>query len=271
MGRPSSDAVRVSPAEWPGGPDGVLVLHGFTGSPHSVRPFAENFADAGFAVDMPLLPGHGTTVHDMSTRTWGEWVRAVDEAYWRLRSRCEKIAVAGLSMGGSLALHLAARRPVHGVVLVNPGVVAPMKGMSWARWVAHVVPTVRGVGDDIAKPGITEGAYPETPLKGAAQLHELLKEVRRVLPAVTAPVQIYRSLTDHVVSDASHEYLMEHLRPEPELVPLANSYHVATLDYDAPKIFHGSLEFLTRCGLRASGTVAEPDPTTTHNALGRTS
>ncbi|MGK4186623.1 alpha/beta fold hydrolase [Kocuria koreensis] len=260
-GRGYSGDVDVSPAQWDGGPDGVLVLHGFTGSPHSVRPLAANFAEAGLAVEMPLLPGHGTTVHDMSTRTWREWTQAVDEAYWNLRSRAEKVAVAGLSMGGALALHLAARRSVEAVVLVNPGVVDPVKGMAWARWLAYAIPKIRGVGDDIAKPGVTEGSYPQAPLRGAAQLHELFKETRRVLPAVTAPVQIYRSLVDHVVSDASHEYLMTHLVPEPELVPLPSSYHVATLDHDAPTIFRGSLAFLDRCGLRLPVHDSSPLPT----------
>ncbi|WP_165168405.1 alpha/beta hydrolase [Rothia uropygialis] len=271
VGRGYSGDVDVSPAQWMGGPDGVLVLHGFTGSPHSVRPLAQHLADTGFSVEMPLLPGHGTTVHDMSTRTWREWVQAVDEAYWNLRSRCEKVAVAGLSMGGALALHLAARRSVEGIVLVNPGVVDPQKGMSLARWLAYAIPTIRGVGDDIAKPGNTEGAYAQAPLKGAAQLHLLFKETRRVLPAVTVPVQIYRSLVDHVVSDASHEYLMAHLPSEPDLVPLSSSYHVATLDYDAPKIFNGSVEFFARCGLRTSGSASRPDSVTTRDASGRTS
>ncbi|WP_085529629.1 alpha/beta hydrolase [Kocuria massiliensis] len=243
-------SVDTSAGSWEGGPDGVLVLHGFTGSPHSVRPWAESFAAAGLAVEMPLLPGHGTTVDDMSTRTWHEWAQAVDDAYWRLKSRTERIAVAGLSMGGALALHVAARRTVDAVVLVNPGVMDPMKLMPVARWLAPLIPTVKGVGDDIARPGVTEGSYPEAPLKGAAQLHQLMKEARKVLPAVTAPVRIYRSLTDHVVTDASHEYLVAHLRPEPELIRLSSSYHVATLDYDAPTIFSGSLDFLASHGFR---------------------
>ncbi|WP_051687557.1 alpha/beta hydrolase [Curtobacterium sp. S6] len=266
-GDPSADA---SPGRWAGGPDGVLVLHGFTGSPHSVRPWAETFARAGLAVEMPLLPGHGTTVADMSTRTWQEWAEAVDQAYWRLRKTSERVAVAGLSMGGALALLLAARRRVDAILLVNPGVVDPMGLMPIARWLAPLLPAVKGVGDDIARPGVSEGAYPEAPLKGAAQLHLLMKQARKVLPAVTAPVRIYRSLTDHVVTDASHEYLMAHLRPEPELVPLPSSYHVATLDHDAQTIMSGSLEFLASHGFRIEDA-PEKAPECPEHAAGRNS
>ena len=107
-----------------GGPVGVLVLHGFTGSPRSMRPWAEHLAEAGFTVDLPRLPGHGTTWKDMQVTRWDDWYAEADRSLTALRERCATTFVVGLSMGGSLSLRLAEKRPddVAGLVLVNPAV-----------------------------------------------------------------------------------------------------------------------------------------------------
>src|ERR1700712_3276414 len=100
---------------------GVLVLHGFTGNPQSMRPLAEAFAAAGLTVALPLLPGHGTQVEDMLPTGWDDWSIAAEEAYAELADRCSRVVVAGLSMGGTLAAWLGTRHPeIAGLVLVNP-------------------------------------------------------------------------------------------------------------------------------------------------------
>src|SRR5580704_7049564 len=93
---------------FPGGPVGVLVLHGFTGNPTSMRALAEALAEAGYAVELPRLPGHGTAVEDMLPTRWVDWSGAAEAAFADLAGRCAKVAVAGLSMGGTLAAWLAA-------------------------------------------------------------------------------------------------------------------------------------------------------------------
>src|SRR5262245_5229883 len=104
-----------------GGPAGALCIHGFTGSPSSMRGLADAFAAAGFSVELPRLPGHGTTVEDMITTGWADWTGEVEAAYRRLAARTEAIVVVGLSMGGSLTLWTAAQHPeVAGIVCVNP-------------------------------------------------------------------------------------------------------------------------------------------------------
>src|SRR5688500_12504517 len=109
-----------------GGQAGVLVLHGFTGNPQSMRGLAQAFADAGFTVEMPLLPGHGTVVADMIPTRWEDWSGAAEAAYADLASRCEKVVVAGLSMGGTITCWLAANHPeIAGIVVVNPAVEPP--------------------------------------------------------------------------------------------------------------------------------------------------
>lgn len=253
--------VDASPGRWEGEAGAVLVLHGFTGSPQSMRPWAQTLAHAGYAVEMPLLPGHGTSVADMAECTWKQWTEAVDAAYWCLRRQHRQVAVVGLSMGGTLALHLAARREVAAVCVVNPALAPPLPFMAWAGALARVLPSVPGVRDDIAAPGIAEGAYACLPVAAAAQLHRLIRETARSLPAVTAPVQLFRSATDHVVPDSSVRALLRGLPQPPEVHRLTRSYHVATLDHDAPLIFSESLAFLERQGLPAAPGPAAPDST----------
>src|ERR1022692_1941288 len=94
-----------------GGSHGVLVLHGFTGNPQSMRPLAEAAAAAGFTVEMPLLPGHGTAIEDMVPTRFEDWSLAAESAYHDMAARCDKVIVSGLSMGGTLACWLAVRHP----------------------------------------------------------------------------------------------------------------------------------------------------------------
>src|SRR5215475_336047 len=105
-----------------GSPTGVLLCHGFTGSPQSLRPWAEYLSEAGLSVSLPRLPGHGTTWQEMSRTRWEDWFAEVNRAFDELQSRTDEIFVMGLSMGGCLALRLAEihRPAIRGLVLVNP-------------------------------------------------------------------------------------------------------------------------------------------------------
>src|SRR5580704_6208840 len=85
---------------------GALVLHGFTGNPQSMRGLALALADAGFTVEMPLLPGHGTRIEDMLETRWEDWSAAAEVAYTELAARSDGVVVVGLSMGGTLSVWL---------------------------------------------------------------------------------------------------------------------------------------------------------------------
>ena len=137
-----------------GGPGGVLVLHGFTGNPQSMRPLAQALADAGFTVDLPLLPGHGTAVEDMVPTRWADYAQAAESALAALAGRSEQVALAGLSMGGTLACLLAERHAeVRGIAVVNPFVDPPAESFrDVMRGVLEQgTELFPGVGSDIAK------------------------------------------------------------------------------------------------------------------------
>jgi len=237
----------AEPYSHAGGPTGVLLCHGFTGSPQSLRPWAEFLAKAGLTVSLPRLPGHGTTWQEMARTRWEDWYAEVDRAFDEMRASTEEIFVMGLSMGGCLALRLAELQgpAVSGLVLVNPSVTAETKLFIVAPVMKLVVPSLKGVANDIKKPGVTELGYDRVPTKAAATLPGLWKVTTQHLDQVTQPVLVYKSTTDHVVGPANVEILRRSLpASQLEVRECPNSYHVATLDNDADVIFAGSLEFV---------------------------
>ena len=227
------------------GPVSVLFCHGFTGSPRSLRRWAEVTAEAGYRVALPRLPGHGTSWQELDSTDWRDWYHCVDREYNALAAVSEKVFVAGLSMGGALALRLAEHhRDVAGLILVNPAVLAYPKDRP-AGLLSKFVRSVRAIGSDIALPGNDELAYERTPLRATHSMMRMWVDVRACLDLVTCPTIVFRSAVDHVVPAASTQFILNHISGE-DLAEhvLPRRYHVATMDYDADQIFAGTLEFI---------------------------
>lgn len=225
----------------------VLLCHGFTGTPASLRGWGEHLAEAGFTVRCPRLPGHGTTWQECNRTRWTDWYGCVRREFADLEKQCESVFVFGLSMGGTLALRLAEdlADAVAGLVLVNPSVLTLRQGAKLLPLLGGMVPSVKGIAGDIAKPGVTELAYHRTPVRAAASLAELWTLVRRDLPTVTQPLLLLRSAVDHVVEPVNARVIADNVRSTTfDEIVLPNSYHVATLDHDAPLIFRRSVEFV---------------------------
>ncbi|MFD0774562.1 alpha/beta hydrolase [Streptomonospora algeriensis] len=240
-----------------GGGTGVLLCHGFTGSPHSMRPWAQHLADAGLTVDLPLLPGHGTSWQEMATTTSAQWLAEVEAALLRLHGLCGTVFAMGLSMGGCLALRLAELHPdkVRGVVVVNPSLAVENPLLPVARLLAPLVPSTPAVGNDVKKPGVSEGAYARVPTAAAATLPSLWRATKRDMPAITAPILAYRSPEDRVVGPRSLRILTSRaVNAQLRVHSLDNSYHVATLDHDASTVFEGSLAFVREHSTSGEGT-----------------
>ncbi|MBV1780448.1 alpha/beta fold hydrolase [Paeniglutamicibacter sp. ABSL32-1] len=223
----------------------VLVLHGFTAGPAGLLPWARAFAGAGYTVSLPLLPGHGTRWQDLAATKHTEIIDAVRREHAALAATHSRVFVAGLSMGGALALHLASTHAVAGLALVNPGLTLASPLAPFTGVLRHLSPTVAAIANDIAKPGGDEHAYDRTPVAGVHELRKLFRDTIRRLPQVTAPVVVFRSDTDHVVPESSLEALRAGLDAgvHLEVNRLTRSLHVATLDYEAEKIFARSIEF----------------------------
>ena len=156
------------------------MLHGFTGNPQSMRGLALALADAGFTVEMPLLPGHGTDISDMLPTRWKDWSEAAETAYDELAARSDSVVVVGLSMGGMLSVWLAQRHPeIAAIVVVNP-LIAPPDADTLTlveSMIENGDEVAPGIGSDIAMEGAVESAYPGLPLRAALSLFAAASEV----------------------------------------------------------------------------------------------
>ncbi len=232
-----------------GGRTGILLLHGFTGSPKSMTPWGERMAAEGHTVRVPRLPGHGTRWQDMNLTRWEDWYAEADRSFRELRDSCDRVFVFGLSMGGSLTLRLAEQYgdAIRGIVLVNAAVHSERPDRFALPFLQLFVPAFPGISNDIKKPDQNEGAYDKIPLKAAHSLTKLWKSVKEDIASVSQPVLLFRSEVDHVVEASNARFILDHVSStDVTEVVLPDSYHVATLDNDAETIISGSIEFVQR-------------------------
>jgi carboxylesterase len=236
---------------------GVMLVHGFTGSPVSLRPLAELLAKRGFSVELPRLPGHGTTWREMIPTRYDDWRAEVVRKAKELGSRTERVVLVGLSMGGTLALDVASSGDIEpaGVVTINAQIL-DRKGIvvKLGPWLEKIFPVVpaKAAGlrsNDIAKPGVGEAAYGWVPSAAGNSLLRALPRVRAQVEKLTCPVLIAYSRQDHSVSPENSKRLLGLVRSSDltELV-LERSYHVATLDYDLELIEERVTAFADRVG-----------------------
>jgi carboxylesterase len=228
---------------------GVLLSHGFTGQPASITPWGQSLAAKGYAVEVPRLPGHGTTWQEMNTTTWADWYAEITRSFEKLSSENDVVVVGGLSMGAALVLRLAADSPdlIAGVVVVNPAVATKRLDVKLLPVLKHLVASFPGIANDIKKPGVEEHGYTKTPLKAAHSMMSAWPLLVTDLPKITSPVLYFRSTEDHVVDEMSQPLITGRISSrDVTVVPLDNSYHVATLDNDAEQIYEDSAAFVAR-------------------------
>ena len=226
---------------------GVLLVHGFTGSPASMRPWGEFLHSKGYTVRVPLLPGHGTQPEDLNKVKWQEWPRKIESELRELQESCSKIFVFGLSMGGGLTLYTTQNHleKISGIVLVNPMIHIPHVTPTMAKILSKFQKMRSAVGNDIKRKNVTEYAYDANPIVGIYELTKMLKVTRANLAKVSIPTLLFHSTEDHVLPVSNTEIILEGISSkDKERVELTNSYHVATLDHDMEIIFEKSLTFV---------------------------
>ena len=245
--------VRHPPRSHEGDPDapGVLVLHGYTGNPGTMRVLADALVDTGFAVEVPRLPGHGTHIDDMLDTGWADWSAHVEEVYADLEARRPgRVVVVGLSMGGTLAAWLAGRHPeIRGAVFINAAVAPrdPMERQLVADMIAAGEEVVGGTGrSDIADPDAVEDAYVGSPLRPLLSLIDATTELQSLLPNITCPSLVMSSRVDNVVDPAASDHLAASLGGPVERLWLERSWHVATLDHDRDLIAERTIDFVRK-------------------------
>ncbi len=246
----------AGPFDFDGGHErGVLCIHGFTGTPYEVRPLGERLASMGFTAVGPLLPGHGQDVHALNATTWRDWTAGVEQALDDLRRRCARVAIAGLSLGGLLTLHLAARAAdVRAIALLGTPLWLP-RWIGAASFALDALPfpggrlsSVPKAGPDIRDPG-EKRRFPTLggiPLRALRSLIDFMPRVRGSLPQIHAPALIMHADKDHVAPPASALELERRLGSrDTRLVRLPRSFHIITVDVEREQVAQEVGDFLS--------------------------
>lgn len=222
-----------------------MVVHGLTGTTRSVRGVADALTRAGFDVTVPLLPGHGTTLDDLESTGWTEWLGAVQEAYHEARCGGGPVVLVGLSMGASLVCRVAADANPAAIVVVNPSIDPPAGAArdTMREALDQGLTRYAGIGGDIADESVVEDAYDALPLRSLLSLAEGLDDLMPRLGAIGCPVLVFTSRQDHVVHPVSSDLLAERVSGPVERVWLERSFHVATLDHDRGAIEERTVAF----------------------------
>jgi len=250
-------STRADPFELVGDDDvGVVLVHGFTGTPYEIRYLGERLADAGFTVSAPRLPGHGTTVADLDATRWEDWAEAVERAVDRLGARCRRVAVVGQSLGGLLALHLASQRRDIACVA---SLAAPLwldglgaKVARWTRpgrWLERLRTVPKLGGSDIRDPRAKAGnpCYDAIPMRALGELVEFMKITDDALPSITQPVLVLHATQDHTAPVACAQRIAERTGAVRTRI-LPRSYHLIAVDVERDIVAAEVRQFLTSCG-----------------------
>ena len=229
------------------GPVGALLVHGFTGSPQSMRPLGDYLAERGIAVMAPRLPGHGTAWQDLNARTAEEWVAHVEDAFNVFAAEKEEVYLVGLSFGAALSLNFAAHYPdrVDGIVALSTFLLPKDPLRFLAPVVRRVVRSLPGKANDIADPEQRELAYERLPTGAAWVMLQFVKQARQNLGAVRSPILLIHSHNDHTAHPSTAPLVYDSVSSEDkQLVWVDDSYHVITLDRDRDEVYRRTYEFI---------------------------
>lgn len=228
---------------------GVLLVHGLNGSRRDFAELELALQDSGMLTNNMLLPGHGTHIRELLSLGWQDWADAVLAELNAFKQRCDVVFIVGHSLGGSLALHIAAHEEVAGIVIMcAPLHMHPLihLGVRIVKYFTPLVPTVReDVRDPDARRRYTRGVYRWTPMRPVASMLQFLPTLRAELPQVTAPALVMISIHDHVVParDGREIYRLIGSK-EKHLVTFHRSYHIIMKDYDRDEVIAKTRDFI---------------------------
>ncbi|MFP7296391.1 alpha/beta hydrolase [Neobacillus niacini] len=225
---------------------GILICHGFVGTPQSVGFLGEQLAAKGFSVYGVRLRGHGTHYEDLEKCSYQDWIESIEDGYYFLQKHCQEIFVIGQSMGGTLTLNLTNKhRNIKGIILINAAIksIPPMekyKNSNVPRYINEGKP-------DIKDKSVNEITYSKAPVRSIQQLFALMDKTRDILPTISCPVMAFQSEEDHVVPPENGKFLFASIHSDDkEFIPLTNSYHVASMDFEKELIAEKCSNFIIR-------------------------
>jgi len=240
----------TSPFFFAGGPIGCLLIRGFTSAPPETRPMGEYLAGRGLTVLGLRLPGHGATPDDLIRTNWRDWVAAAERGLADLEGRCQRVFVAGVSMGGLLTLYLAERHPVAGLIPMAAALDVASRRFNWAPLLQYCIKAVpKGppeAGDWVDPTAyLHHWSYSVYPIKSVADMISLRRRVRAHIAAVTAPTLIIHGLRDAAVPPASAQWLYDHISsPAKSILWLPDSGHCVTIDAERQRVWQSAYDFI---------------------------
>jgi carboxylesterase len=232
-------ATRQSPLEssqpfyYPGGPVGVLLVHGFTGTPFIFRELGKELADQGYTVSAPLLAGHGTHPDDLEKTTWKDWYKSIEAAYDKLAEDCQSVYVVGASFGGNLCCYLATKRKINGLILIGmPRWIYKHRLATMAATFMQLV-GIRYYNKPLGK--ITDGdsllggpnySYLKIPVKSAVQFFDVVDDMTEpVLAKIKIPTLLIQSDNDGLVKPISGKAIFEKIASDHKQLIWINAPH----------------------------------------------
>lgn len=212
---------------------GILLCHGFNGTPQSVRDVGIDLMEQGFTVYAPRLTGHGTDPEDFRRSTNECWYRSMEAGIGFLRERCRHVIVVGQSMGGTLALKAGLAGLADAVITINAALSVP-------GYACHATDDACRFIDegepDIKAPGVYEIVYDKVPTSAIRELLALIEEIKPRAAEVNVPTCVIYSAVDHVVPPEDSMWLYEKIQAPKQQFVLEQSYHVATMDHDRGRL-----------------------------------
>ena len=227
---------------------GMLFFHGFTGSPYEARDFSSYFAKQGYSISVPLLPGHGTRPDDLMNTKWQDWYLFAESEYFVLKKKLKSVILVGQSMGGSLALSLAAHHSIDAVVSLAGAVFLK-------DWRLRLLPIAKKLlnyqykskGPDVSLKEVKKNSasYHKYPIKSVEEFLNLLKFTKENLNLIKDPLMLIHSKRDHTVTYENLDYIFNNVSSViKNKITLQNSYHIISLDQEKTAVFQNIFNFL---------------------------
>ena len=226
---------------------GCLLLHGFSSSPFEMNLLGDHLHQIGFTVHIPLLAGHGTSPEFLKKINWYDWFVSAKNALFEIRQKCDKVFIIGLSMGGSLALHLAAHYEINGVIAMAAGLYLKNKFSKIVPFIKPLHAIMKDNSRSDIKAKVARIKYEKVPLKAVAELLKLFAHLKGDLADIYAPALIVYSQQDHVIDEKSALTIYDEISSrDKRILKLTNSYHILTLDVEKEQIFLQIANFINQ-------------------------